>query len=62
MSDVYRRMTMIEEKKPEFVQISPTVSIRRDLILQVYLDGTVARTDGLMEKGDPERLREEGLL
>lgn len=61
-SGVYRRMTMLPMVKSEFVQISKSVILRRDLILQAYLDGTVARTDGLMEKGDPERLKEEGLL
>lgn len=62
MTDVYRRMTMTPDPKPAFVQISRTVSLRRDWIKSVDEDGTIHRVDGLTEKGDPERLREKGLL
>lgn len=62
MTDVYRRMTMLPESKPAYVQINPTVCIRRDAIRWVAEDGKVCRKDGIVEQGDPERLREEGLL
>lgn len=62
MSDVYRRMTMTPDPKPAYVQINPSVQLRRDWIKSVDEDGTVHRVDGLTEQGDPERLREEGLL
>jgi hypothetical protein len=62
MSDMYRTMAEEPVKPSEYVRINKTTEIRRDLIKSVKPDGEILRTDGWIEWGDPERLREEGLL
>ncbi len=59
---IYRTMQLAPEPKPPYVQVSRNVSVRRDWISSVDPDGTVWRKDGVSIQGDPDRLREEGLL